>query len=71
MRPPADRSSVVGTFTAFADVGFAVGAVSLGVVADAAGYGGVFLTAAAASLAGLFVLARMPRPVRAHAAEAS
>jgi len=58
--PPADRSSVVGTFTAFADVGFAVGAVSLGAVADAAGYDGVFLAAAAASLAGLFVLARMP-----------
>ena len=58
--PVADRSSVVGTFTAFADVGFAVGAISLGAVADAAGYEGVFLTAAAASLAGLFVLARIP-----------
>ena len=69
--PPADRSSVVGTFTAFADVGFAVGAVSLGAVADAAGYSGVFLAAAAASLAGLFVLARMPGPVPAHVAEAS
>ena len=69
--PPADRSSVVGTFTAFADVGFAVGAVSLGAVADAAGYSGVFLAAAAASLAGLFVLARMPGPARAHTAEAS
>lgn len=69
--PPADRSSVVGTFTAFADVGFAVGAVSLGAVADAAGYDGVFLAAAAASLAGLLVLARMPRSVGVHAAEAS
>jgi len=58
--PVADRSSVVGTFTAFADVGFAVGAISLGAVADAAGYEGVFLTASAASLAGLFVLARIP-----------
>ena len=69
--PPADRSSVVGTFTAFADVGFAVGAVSLGVVANAAGYDGVFLAAAAASLAGLLVLARMPGSVRVRAAEAS
>ena len=60
--PPADRSSVVGTFTAFADVGFAVGAVTLGAVANVAGYNGVFLAAAAASLAGLLVLARMPRP---------
>jgi MFS family permease len=66
--PPADRSSVVGTFTAFADVGFAVGAVSLGVVANAAGYEGVFLAAAAASLAGLFVLARMPRSAGVQAA---
>ena len=69
--PPADRSSVVGTFTAFADVGFAVGAVSLGVVANAAGYDGVFLAAAAASLAGLLVLARMPGSVPVRAAEAS
>jgi len=59
--PPADRSSVVGTFTAFADVGFAIGAVSLGAVADVADYEGVFLAAAAASVAGLFVRARMPR----------
>lgn len=57
--PDADRSSVVGTFTAFADVGFAIGAISLGVVAEAMGYDGVFLVAAAASLGGLFVLARM------------
>ena len=69
--PPADRSSVVGTFTAFADVGFAVGAVSLGAVADAAGYDGVFLAAAAASLAGLFVLARMPRSVAVRATRES
>jgi predicted MFS family arabinose efflux permease len=69
--PPADRSSVVGTFTAFADVGFAVGAVSLGAVAEAAGYDGVFLAAAAASLAGLLVLARMPRALGVRAVEAS
>ena len=69
--PPADRSSVVGTFTAFADVGFAVGAVSLGAVANAAGYDGVFLAAAAASLAGLLVLARMPRSAGVSTARAS
>lgn len=69
--PPADRSSVVGTFTAFADVGFAVGAISLGVVADAAGYDGVFLAAAVASLAGLIVLARMPGSVGVSAAKTS
>jgi len=61
----ADRSSVVGTFAAFADVGFAIGAISLGAVADAAGYDGVFLVAAGASLLGLLVLGRVPvrRPV--------
>ena len=69
--PPADRSSVVGTFTAFADVGFAVGAVSLGVVANAVGYEGVFFAAAAASLAGLFVIARMPRSASVSTARAS
>ena len=58
--PAADRSSVVGTFSAFADVGFAIGAVSLGAVADAAGYDGVFLVAAGASLLGLLVLGRVP-----------
>ena len=62
--PAAERSSVVGTFTAFADVGFAIGAVSLGAVADAAGYDGVFLAASVASLAGLVVLARMPGSLR-------
>lgn len=69
--PVADRSSVVGTFTAFADVGFAVGAISLGAVADAAGYDGVFLAAAAASLAGLVVLARIPARAPVQPAEAS
>ena len=69
--PVADRSSVVGTFTAFADVGFAVGAVSLGAVADATGYDGVFLAAAAASLAGLTVLARIPPQPRIQPAQAS
>jgi len=69
--PVADRSSVVGTFTAFADVGFAVGAVSLGAVANATGYDGVFLAAAAASLAGLTVLARIPARPRIQPAQAS
>jgi len=69
--PAADRSSVVGTFTAFADVGFAVGAISLGAVADTAGYDGVFLAAAVASLAGLVVLARLPAQGAVRSVEAS
>ena len=48
-----------------------IGAVSLGVVADAAGYDGVFLAAAVASLAGLFVLARMPRSAGVRPADAA
>lgn len=69
--PAADRSSVVGTFTAFADVGFAVGAISLGAVADAAGYEGVFLAAAVVSLSGLVVLARLPARGPVQPVEAS
>ena len=41
--PAAERSSAVGSFTACADLGFAIGAIGLGVVADAAGYRGVFV----------------------------
>jgi len=51
---------VIGTFSAFADVGFAIGAVSLGVVAPATGYRGAFLVAAALSATGLLLLARVP-----------
>jgi MFS family permease len=58
--PESERASVVGTFGAFADVGFALGAVSLGAVASAAGYSGVFVVGAAASLAGVLLLARLP-----------
>ena len=55
--PESERASVVGSFGAFADVGFALGAVSLGAVASAAGYSGVFVVGACASLVGVLVLA--------------
>ena len=58
--PDAERSSVVGTFSASADVGFAIGALTLGGVASVAGYGSVFLVCALASVAGGAVLARIP-----------
>jgi MFS family permease len=65
--PPSERASVVGSFGAFADVGFALGAVSLGAVASVTGYEGVFVAGAAISLAGVALLARLPsgapRPV--------
>ena len=49
---PAERGAVVGTFTAFFDLAFGVGALSLGIVADLMGYRGLFLSAAAVSLVG-------------------
>ncbi|MFO7571134.1 MAG: MFS transporter [Gaiellaceae bacterium] len=58
--PETERGSVVGTFGAFADVGFALGAVSLGAVATVTGYEGVFVVSAAASLVGVLLLARLP-----------
>jgi MFS family permease len=58
--PPTERSSVVGTFSACADVGFAVGALGLGGVAAAAGYEGVFVVGALSSVVGALLLARIP-----------
>ena len=70
--PASQRSSAVGTLTACADLGFAAGALALGGVAAAGGYESVFLAAALASVAGAFLLARVPRPAPARpAAEAS
>ena len=69
--PESERSSVVGTFGAFADVGFALGAVSLGAVASVAGYSGVFVVGACASLVGVLLLLRLPMARRATTAEAA
>jgi predicted MFS family arabinose efflux permease len=67
----AERSSVIGTFSACIDVGFALGAVSLGVVASIAGYEAVFVAGALASVVGALLLMRMPTQLRAQAANAS
>jgi MFS family permease len=69
--PAAERSSVVGTFTACADVGFALGALTLGGVAAVAGYESVFVVGALASVVGAFLLARTPAQTQLAAAEAS
>ncbi len=65
--PPSERSSVVGTFSAFTELGFLVGALSLGAVASAVGYDGVFVVCAFGPLLGVFLLARLtgPRPLPA------
>lgn len=54
--PAGERSSAIGTFTAFIDVAFGAGPLTLGLVAEAAGYPGVFLVSAALSLVGLLIL---------------
>jgi MFS family permease len=66
---PGERSSVVGTFTACADVGFALGALTLGGVASAVGYEGVFVTGALSALVGVLLLARLAGAPRAQLAE--
>jgi MFS family permease len=58
---PGERGSVLGTFTAFVDLGFGVGPAVLGVVAEAAGYGGAFGAASVVAVAGFaLLLARVP-----------
>lgn len=63
--PATERSSVVGTFTAFTELGFAVGALSLGVIASHLGYGGLFIACAVGPLLGALLLTRLasPRPL--------
>ena len=60
--PAGERSSVVGTFTAFTELGFAVGALCLGAVASAVGYDGVFIVCAIGPLLGALLLARIAVP---------
>ncbi len=56
--PASERGSVVGTFTAFFDLGFGVGAAALGGVAALTGIHGAFLVAAGAAVAGWALLMR-------------
>jgi MFS family permease len=54
--PASQRGAVIGTFTAFVDLGFGFGPATLGVVSEAFGYRGLFLTASAVALVGLALL---------------
>jgi MFS family permease len=65
----SERSSVVGTFSACADVGFSLGALTLGGVASLLGYDGVFVFGACLCLLGALVLARLPGPATGRALE--
>jgi MFS family permease len=63
---PAWRASAVGVYRLWRDLGFAVGAIVAGVVADLAGMvAAIWIVAAITALSGLVVLARMreTRPV--------
>lgn len=60
--PATERGSVMGTFTAFFDLSFGGGAIVLGVVANAIGYNGAFLTAMAVALIGTATLFLAPPP---------
>lgn len=71
---PSERGAVVGTFTAFFDLAFGLGSLSLGGVAHALGYRGLFFSAAAISLGGFFLLqgyARNPRVSTTPSTESS
>jgi MFS family permease len=67
--PAEERGAVVGTFTAFFDLAFGVGAISLGWVASQFGYSGVFVGAAIAAALGLGVLQIATKPSVTPSAE--
>jgi MFS family permease len=67
--PPSERGAVVGTYSAFVDLAFGVGALSLGPVAHALGYPATFAVSTVIALAGLVLLrTRVREPGRAGAA---
>ena len=69
--PASERSSIVGTFSAFTELGFLVGALTLGAIASGVGYDGVFVVCAFGPLLGVVVLSRVvvgqPVPARGAA----
>ena len=69
--PDAERGAAVGSFTAFFDIGASGGGYAVGAVADRVGFVGGFGLPAALCTAGLVVLTRLGRHVRAEAAAAA
>ena len=58
---PIDRAPVVGVYRFWRDMGYALGAVIAGAVADAAGFGGaIALVAGLTAASGVFVMFDMP-----------
>jgi MFS family permease len=69
---PVARAPVVGVYRFWRDMGYALGAVIAGTVADALGYGGaIAIVAGLTAASGLWVLADMPGPSRPQTADAS
>lgn len=66
----SERGAVVGTFTAFFDLAFGLGSLSLGAVVAVLGYRGLFLSAAAVSLFGFGMLQTYAYRARRSEAEA-
>ena len=54
--PASERGSVVGTFTAFFDLAYGVGAIGLGAVVSLLGYRGMFAACAVTAVGGLGLL---------------
>jgi MFS family permease len=64
---PVARAPVVGVYRFWRDLGYALGALIAGGVADGLGYGGAITVVAALTAAsGLWVLIDMPAPAAAH-----
>lgn len=57
--PPSERGSVVATFTAFFDLAFGLGAVTLGVIANALSYSGTFVAAGVVAGVGFVLMLRL------------
>lgn len=62
--PQAETGAALGTTTAFLDIGFGIGPLTLGFVADQMGYRAVWLAAAMVGLAGIAILQVVKRPDR-------
>jgi MFS family permease len=61
-----ERGEVLGTFTAFFDLGAATGGYLVGAIADRVGFGWAWATPGILCLVGLAVLARLRVTVRAE-----
>ena len=60
--PDHERGEMLGSFTAFLDIGVGGGAYLVGAIADAAGFGAAYATSALLCLFGAALLAVIARP---------